>query len=61
MIEALLVEAARRAARYLEGLEERAVAPSPAHLAGLRALTEGALPQQGLPAERVLAAVQKAK
>jgi glutamate/tyrosine decarboxylase-like PLP-dependent enzyme len=57
MSEALLLDAARRAARYLEGLERRAVAPSPADLEGLRTLTDAALPQQGLSAERVLAAL----
>ena len=57
MIESLLLDTARRSARYLEGLEQRAVAPSPGAIEALHALAAGPLPQRGLPAEHVLAAL----
>jgi glutamate/tyrosine decarboxylase-like PLP-dependent enzyme len=55
MIESLLLDTARRSARYLDGLEQRAVAPSPEAIEALRTLADAPLPQHGLPAERVLA------
>lgn len=51
---ALLLDAARRANRYLEGLDERTVAADPAAVAKLADLG-GALPEQGRPAAEVLA------
>jgi glutamate/tyrosine decarboxylase-like PLP-dependent enzyme len=56
---ALLADAAARAARYLEGLERRSVAPTPEALAGLARLAPP-LPRQGLAAERVLALLDEA-
>jgi len=55
MFEALLLDTARRSARYLEGLDQRTVAPTPQAIEALRTLAGGALPEGGLPAERVLA------
>ena len=50
----VLDDAARRAHRYLAGLESRPVAPSPAALAALATL-ERPLPERGAAAEEVLA------
>jgi glutamate/tyrosine decarboxylase-like PLP-dependent enzyme len=58
-MSALLDDAARRACRYLEDLDERPVAPSPADVAGLEALG-GALPEQGVEPARVLARLDEA-
>lgn len=57
MRETLLLDTARRAARYLDGLDQRAVAPSSGALEGLRALADESLPERGLSAESVLAAL----
>ena len=51
----LLLDTARRSARYLEGLDGRAVTPTPEALAALRRLAGAPLPQHGLAAEQVLA------
>ncbi len=53
-MEALQHEAARRAARYLDGLDERRVFPAPEAVARLAQFDEP-LPQQGRPAAEVLA------
>ena len=50
----LLLDAAARSVRYLEGLPDRGVAPSPAALAALSRLAPP-LPEAGLPPEEVLA------
>ena len=55
----LLADAAARAARYLDGLKERPVAPTPEALAGLARLAPP-LPERGLAAERVLALLDEA-
>jgi glutamate/tyrosine decarboxylase-like PLP-dependent enzyme len=55
----LLGDAAARAARYLAGLEERSVAPSPEALAGLARLAPP-LPEAGLAASEVLALLDAA-
>ncbi len=56
---ALLADAAARAARYLEGLQERSVAPTPEALAGLSRLAPP-LPEAGLAPEAVLAVLDEA-
>ena len=56
---ALLADAAARSARYLAGLQERSVSPSPEALAGLARLAPP-LPERGLPAEEVLALLDEA-
>ncbi len=55
----LLADAASRAARYLTGLQNRSVAPSPAALSGLTRLALP-FPERGLAAERVLALLDEA-
>ena len=50
----LLADAASRAARYLAGVKERSVAPTPAALLALARLAPS-LPERGLAAESVLA------
>jgi glutamate/tyrosine decarboxylase-like PLP-dependent enzyme len=55
---ALLGDAARRAARYLDGLARRAVAPSRAAVAALPAL-DVPLPEGGLDASAVIAALDE--
>ncbi len=52
--ERLLHEAAGRAARYLAGLDERAVAPDPAALRGLEVL-DGPLPEDGADPAEIIA------
>jgi glutamate/tyrosine decarboxylase-like PLP-dependent enzyme len=56
---ALLADAAARAARYLEELQERSVAPTPEALAGLARLGPP-LPEAGLAPEAVLALLDEA-
>ncbi len=53
-MEDLLHDVAARAARYLAALEDRAVAPDPAAIAGLAALA-GPLPQSGRDAAELVA------
>lgn len=55
----LLADAAVRAQRYLASLDERAVAPTPAALAGLTRLSPQ-LPADGLAADKVLALLDEA-
>jgi glutamate/tyrosine decarboxylase-like PLP-dependent enzyme len=55
----LLADAASRAARYLTGLQNRSVAPSPAALSELTRLALP-FPERGLAAERVLALLDEA-
>jgi len=52
-MESLLADVSKRAARYLDGLNSRPVAPTPAALARLSQLDEP-LPQQPTAAEVVL-------
>ncbi len=52
-MEALLKATAARAARYLDGLKHRAVAPTPEAIAGLQRLAE-ALPEHPTEAEAVM-------
>ncbi len=54
----LLIDAARRAGRYIDGLDERPVAPTAAEVAALDALG-GALPEQGMAPEEVLALLDR--
>lgn len=54
----LLNDAARRACRYLDGLDERPVAPRAEDVAALDALG-GALPEQGMAPEEVLALLDR--
>ena len=51
---ALLDDAVRRACRYLQGLDERSVAPTAAALAGLERLG-GDLPEEGMAPDELLA------
>jgi aromatic-L-amino-acid decarboxylase len=55
VLEALLRDTAARSARYLAALDERPVTPTAAAVERIRALAAESLPEQGLPAERVLA------
>ncbi len=54
----LLIDAARRAGRYIDSLDERPVAPTAAAVAALDALG-GALPEQGMAPEEVLALLDR--
>ncbi len=56
---ALLQDAAQRAIRYLQGLPARAVRPDPAAVAALSRL-DLPLPQNGLPADQLLALLDEA-
>jgi glutamate/tyrosine decarboxylase-like PLP-dependent enzyme len=55
----LIADAASRAARYLDEIQERSVAPSPEAIAGLKRLALP-LPDQGFRAEQVLALLDEA-
>ena len=56
----LLRDTADRAERYLAGLGERAVLPSPSDLERLEALVDAPLPEKPTPAEAVLATLDEA-
>jgi len=58
-MKTLLADAALRAARYLEGLGDRSVAPTPEALAGLARLARP-LPERGLAPAEVLALLDEA-
>src|SRR6516165_3918797 len=58
-MKTLLADAALRAARYLEGLGDRSVAPTPEALAGLARLSRP-LPEHGLAPAEVLALLDEA-